>query len=183
MQVDTRYPVCWRMDEDGGHCYLKCKHAKKCWRMLCLEDVRTSLLEATRAAQMVCMILELVMNARLNIVAVLWAWWDARNKTNAEEQRMACEDVIHKVIVMVTDMLTMKKNRPKQDPKVKNGWARPPNGKLKINCDGAYVQSEKTGGWGFVIRNHDGEAVLAGAGHLHDTLMPDWRPWKRQQSM
>ena len=23
MEIDTRCPVCWRLDEDGGHCFLK----------------------------------------------------------------------------------------------------------------------------------------------------------------
>ena len=25
MQVDTLCPVCFRLDEDGGHCFVKCK--------------------------------------------------------------------------------------------------------------------------------------------------------------
>ncbi|KAJ1267477.1 hypothetical protein BS78_07G059300 [Paspalum vaginatum] len=149
------------MDEDGGHCFLKCKYVKKCWRMMCLEHVRTSLLEATTSAQMVCMILEREVNERLNIVALLWAWWDARNKTNVGEQHMSCEEVIHKATVMVTDMLTVGRNKPKQDTTARKRCVRPPEDKLKINCDGAFVQSEKIGGWGFVIKNHDGEGVLA----------------------
>jgi hypothetical protein len=28
--VDTRCPVCQRPNEDGGHCFLKCKYVKKC---------------------------------------------------------------------------------------------------------------------------------------------------------
>ncbi|WVZ78125.1 hypothetical protein U9M48_025887, partial [Paspalum notatum var. saurae] len=79
-----------------------------CWRMMCLEHARTSLLEATTSP-----------NDVLNIIALLWAWWDARNKTNAEEQRMVCK-------------------------------------------------SQKIGGWGFFIKNHDGEGVLADARHLQD---------------
>jgi hypothetical protein len=26
IDLDTRCPVCWRMDDDGGHCFLKCKY-------------------------------------------------------------------------------------------------------------------------------------------------------------
>ena len=39
MEVDTRCPVCWRLDEDGGHCFFKCKFAKRCWRALNLEEM------------------------------------------------------------------------------------------------------------------------------------------------
>ena len=28
MEVDTRCPVCVRLDEDGGHCFLKCKKSE-----------------------------------------------------------------------------------------------------------------------------------------------------------
>jgi len=37
---------------------------------------------------------------------------------------------------------------------------------LKINSDGALVSDTLTGRWGFIIRDHSGEAVVAGAGHL-----------------
>ena len=31
MEIDTRCPVCWRLDEDGEeHCFLKCKYVKEC---------------------------------------------------------------------------------------------------------------------------------------------------------
>ena len=30
MEIDTRCPVCWRLDEDGGHCFLRCKYVKEC---------------------------------------------------------------------------------------------------------------------------------------------------------
>lgn len=44
--LDTRCPVCFRYDEDGRHCFLKCKPARHCWRELQLEAERASLLEA-----------------------------------------------------------------------------------------------------------------------------------------
>jgi hypothetical protein len=34
IDLDTRCPICWRLDEDGGHCFLKCKAARACWRGL-----------------------------------------------------------------------------------------------------------------------------------------------------
>jgi hypothetical protein len=32
IDLDTRCPVCWCLDEDGGHYFLKCKMARACWR-------------------------------------------------------------------------------------------------------------------------------------------------------
>lgn len=42
MQVDTRCPVCFRLDEDGGHCFIKCKKVKEVWRKAQLEHVKTA---------------------------------------------------------------------------------------------------------------------------------------------
>jgi ribonuclease HI len=44
---------------------------------------------------------------------------------------------------------------------------------LKINFDGAFSQEERKGAWGFIVRDHDGLAMLASAGRinvLHDAL-------------
>ena len=59
MEVDTRCPVCWRLDEDGGHCFLKCKYVKECWRALNLEDIRMDLCGLSSAKQVVGHILKL----------------------------------------------------------------------------------------------------------------------------
>jgi hypothetical protein len=32
-------------------------------------------------------------------------------------------------------------------------WLKPPDGILKLNSDGAFFNQEKSGGWGFVIRD------------------------------
>jgi ribonuclease HI len=51
------------------------------------------------------------------------------------------------------------------------GTSTPPPGLLKINSDGAFVSDTLTGGRGFIIRDHSGEAVVAGAGRL--AAVPD----------
>lgn len=44
VETDTRCPVCGQLDEDGGNCFMKCKHVKKGCQGLNLEDVRLQLL-------------------------------------------------------------------------------------------------------------------------------------------
>jgi hypothetical protein len=54
-------------------------------------------------------------------------------------------------------------------------WSPPPPDVLKINIDGAFKES-KSGAWGFIIRNHEGATVLAGAGNVgpvHDALLAE----------
>jgi ribonuclease HI len=52
-------------------------------------------------------------------------------------------------------------------------WSRPAIDEYKINTDGAFLATRGGGGWGYVIRNHDGQVVKAGAGkstHLLDAF-------------
>lgn len=52
----------------------------------------------------------------------------------------------------------------------KERWKKPSTGVLKINSDGAFRASTGTGGWGFVIRDDQGDVVKAGAGHCQHLL-------------
>jgi ribonuclease HI len=49
----------------------------------------------------------------------------------------------------------------------------PPSNLLKINIDGAFCDKERKGAWGFVIRDSDGQGVLAGSSNplaVHNAL-------------
>ncbi|CAD6271196.1 unnamed protein product [Miscanthus lutarioriparius] len=61
-------------------------------------------------------------------------------------------------------------SRPKEEAnkssRIPETWTQPPRDILKVNCDGAFFAETKTGSWGFVIRGHNGHAVVAGSGSL-----------------
>ncbi|KAF8732917.1 hypothetical protein HU200_015267 [Digitaria exilis] len=121
MDIDTRCPVCWRFDEDGGHCFLKCK----------------------------------------------MAWWDARNKANAGEKKiLSIEEVMYRAQSMSVDSLIDKQQSFIKPLKVIPQWCPPKSDFLKINFDDAFLQERKSGEWGFVIRDHEGSALVAGIGKL-----------------
>ncbi|KAE8784042.1 hypothetical protein D1007_42402 [Hordeum vulgare] len=53
------------------------------------------------------------------------------------------------------------------------GWTKPEVGILKINSDGSYNKDTLTRGWGYIIRDHEGDVVVTAAGrlhHVHDAL-------------
>lgn len=58
MQIDTRCPVCHRQNEDGGHCFLKCKLMRKCWQSLDLEECRLELVQMQSASEFVDKIMQ-----------------------------------------------------------------------------------------------------------------------------
>jgi ribonuclease HI len=37
---------------------------------------------------------------------------------------------------------------------------------LKVNTDGAFLENTRKGGWGYVIRDEEGDVIRAGAGHV-----------------
>ncbi|WVZ95331.1 hypothetical protein U9M48_041113, partial [Paspalum notatum var. saurae] len=87
MKNDTLWPVCARLDEDMGH-HFKCKFVKSCWREMNLEEIRLHQLHDLPTAKEVAMHILLQEEVkRVQVVGLLWAWWDARNKVNAEEQQ------------------------------------------------------------------------------------------------
>lgn len=53
VEADSRCPVCMRLDEDGGHCFLKCKMVKKCWQAAGLENVRLYLTQMQTSHEVV----------------------------------------------------------------------------------------------------------------------------------
>jgi hypothetical protein len=91
MEIDTRCPVCKRLNEDGGHCFLKCKFVKQCWRAVGLEAIRCKLSELSSARQVAEYILNLKEEVRLLAIGLIWAWWDARNKVNVGEH-LKCDE-------------------------------------------------------------------------------------------
>ena len=76
MDIDTRCPVCWRMDEDVGHCFLKCEHVKECWRGVGMEDIRLKLCDMPSAKKVSAFILALN-EEKLLTISLLWSWWNA----------------------------------------------------------------------------------------------------------
>jgi hypothetical protein len=176
IRLDTKCPVCFRFDEDGAHCFLKCKAVRQCWRELGIETFRVQLLLSTTAEEFVMEVLKLRTDICIRVIVLLWRWWDVRNKMNAGELMPSCQETVWSVMSMVQDIL---KNDPKAidspAPKIQR-WLPPPVDYLKINVDGAYKMESKNGAWGFIVRDHEGSTVLAGAGNLgpvHDALIAE----------
>jgi hypothetical protein len=54
----------------------------------------------------------------------------------------------------------------------KRAGADPPNGIVKLNCGGAFSQSKRSGGWGFISRDYEGNVLSSGYGKLEKVLEP-----------
>jgi len=95
MKIDAMCGICGRLDEDGGHLFLKCKEVRPIWRELNLEMVRSDLLLAKSARTMMEKILKLNSKTQLKVVLLLWLWWTKRNKWREEGRRRTVVDIVY----------------------------------------------------------------------------------------
>jgi hypothetical protein len=71
IKLDTSCCICQRLDEDGGHLFLKCKEVKKVWRELNLETVRCQLAECGSAKEMMELVLKMEPKMQLTVIVAL----------------------------------------------------------------------------------------------------------------
>jgi hypothetical protein len=106
-------------------------------------------------------ILSLHDDVRLRVIMLLYSWWEARNKANAGEGMRPLGQIVHRS-TMLTAEAGPRKEEVIKGPRPPETWTRPPENILEVNCDDAFFAETKTGCWGFVIRDHDGHAILGG---------------------
>jgi len=140
VQLDTRCPVCHRFDEDGGHCFLKCKMVKRCWSSLSLEPVRQQLLLKQSAWEVVTEILALNDEVQTKTALLLWKWWSVRNKINKGERSQNSQEVAAEVLNLLSVQNNLERVEPVRQEGKSAGWIVPPPGQLKINSDGSFIQ-------------------------------------------
>jgi hypothetical protein len=154
------------MLEDGSHLFLKCKYVKRLWRELCLEDQRSAMAGKPSAKEVTAYILQLYGNLQLKVVLTMWLWWNERNGVREGERRRTPADLAFVVQKNVQDFLELH-NQPTGGPSTKQTrWHKPSQGWLKLNSDGTFHAERGEGGWGYVIRDEDGDVIAAGAGFL-----------------
>jgi hypothetical protein len=56
-------------------------------------------------------------------------------------------------------------------PLSKSKWNKPGHETLKVNCDAAYKQNFGLGGWGYIIRDSDGDVVRARWGEIPSVMV------------
>jgi ribonuclease HI len=166
VNLDTKCPVCNRLDEDGGHVFLKCKKVKECWVQLGLSDTRCKLMDCNSAQAMLECLWTCEEEVQLKALVLMWEWWGARNKVNAGESIKRASEIIGNVERHLLDFSSLRPPPKPPKPPDTSIWEKPKEDFMKVNFDGAFHEATGTGGWGFIIRNHRGEFVAAGAGRL-----------------
>jgi hypothetical protein len=97
------------------------------------------------------------------IACMMWRWWTNRNKINAKEKVGGQENVVAQTRFWAGEC---KVFCSKVCPVETKEWKTPSGDRLKINIDGAFAASTRTGGWGFAVRDSTGQIRGSGAGAL-----------------
>jgi ribonuclease HI len=173
VDLDTACPVCHRLNEDGGHVFLKCKMVKACWSSLGLADTRDLLLPCNSAQSMLEELWKCDTEVQLKALTLMWEWWGFRNKVNSGDASANSLEVCHLVEKHMVDFKSMKLPAIPPKPPDQHKWAKPPDNQVKVNFDGAFDYITGSGGWGYIIRDQAGDFVAAGSGksvHLRYSL-------------
>jgi hypothetical protein len=93
MKLDTKCPVCQRLDGDGGHLFLKCKLARHVWRELKLEREWENLNDLVNARDVIEQILKEKEDRRLLMFITFWFLWTERNIVREEGCRRSAETI------------------------------------------------------------------------------------------
>jgi hypothetical protein len=133
------------------------------------------LLQAQSANAFAQEVLKLTSNTRTLVLILLWRWWDERNRVNAGEEGRSTADFVRAVLCCLMEP-EHTRPAPTLAAKEQAKWKPPDVGWLKANIDGAFLNETKKGAWGFIIRDHGGQMILAGAGNVnpvHNALMAE----------
>ena len=92
----------------------------------------------------------------------------SRNQVREGERRRSPDDI---ALLCGRQAIEIKNlhSLPAAEPRARtrrSKWERPPIGMLKLNVDGAFRESDKNGGWGYVIRDESGDAIQSGSGRV-----------------
>ena len=164
VKTETVCPVCYRLDEDCGHLFFKCKMAKECWRMMNLEHIRAELEQCRSGKETVMRILSFEQKDQNRVFIWLWRWWSARNKANVGERMATAAEISNSVSFHMMEFEKMA-NRCITKPNIPAPkWKPPPVDHYKINVDASFFESTRARGWGFVVRDCEGKFLEGGAG-------------------
>lgn len=170
MKIDTKCPVRDRLDEDGGHLFLKCKFAKQVWRELKLEEECAQLSNFVNAREVVAQILKKKQDKKMIMIIAMWFLWNERNAIREEGRRRTTESIARAIRSYAEENWAKPDIQQQGAKRGVKYWSRPQAGILKLNCDAAFNPENKSGGWGFLIRDNDGDVVLNGWGRVNHLL-------------
>jgi hypothetical protein len=104
IELDTKCPMCLRLDEDAGHLLLKCKFARAVWQRVQMDDLREKLAQLGSGHDVFYAIWECkaVQMKLITILRVLWSEWNA---VNTDERIKSIDKVCYQISQYISEFL------------------------------------------------------------------------------
>jgi hypothetical protein len=166
IELDTRCPICWRLDEDACHLLFRCKFSKGVWRESQLENIRLQLAALSSPKEVFHYLWDCVVVLQVKLITLMWVLTFERNAVNAGERMKNVSQavgLIQKYYLEFREFFTKTKD---ENPIVQKSWTKPRTGFLKGNVDASFKEETMSGDWGCVIRNEEGGIEGAGMGKI-----------------
>jgi ribonuclease HI len=173
MKIVDRCPICESVGEDGGHLFFKCRLATEVWSYLNLDRERISLASTALARDAVDLILKSKEDCRLLMIITMWFIWHERNLIREEGRRRDAQFIAQCIKSYADENVSALEGNSGAVSRLPNHsqkWSKPPPGFLKLNYDASFIPSSLSGSWGFLIRDCDGDVVMAGKGKIDHLL-------------
>ncbi|TVU49312.1 hypothetical protein EJB05_00620, partial [Eragrostis curvula] len=114
-------------------------------------------------------ILSLREEMKLDLITT-WTWWTERNRIREGEQRRTTTGLTQSINAYLAEVANLNEKEAKPMYKIKQRWSKPEGEFIKVNCDASFSPSDRSGGWGYIIRDQDGDVVSAGRGKMMHLL-------------
>ncbi|XP_060961857.1 uncharacterized protein LOC133032054 [Cannabis sativa] len=167
MKIDNTCDMCGRYIESLTHALWSCKKAKQVWKLLPLyKHIKDS-----KGQSMFDILTEF--NNKLStvefeeVIKILWAIWENRNRKRNNKQVMNGERLIDWVFNSYSPpVINPKQGTPTPEINKEGTWLSPPEGMVCVHCDVAVILGQVGVGLGFVWRDWKGNTLSAGMSFL-----------------
>ena len=92
----------------------------------------------------------------------MWMRWSERNKIREEEQRRPIHLIVKWVECYIGEITQSTAKEPRSIARRIQKWQKLAHGFLKINRDASFRKETGDGGWGYVIRDEEGDLIVEG---------------------
>uniref|UniRef100_A0A803Q9L8 Reverse transcriptase domain-containing protein n=1 Tax=Cannabis sativa TaxID=3483 RepID=A0A803Q9L8_CANSA len=165
VSIDTTCSLCQSAPETSLHLFVNCPFAQNCLRKA-LGSARDSI-EQTFAAWFQHGLSNWSSSDIESISMLCWALWRCRNDFIWNNTQPSVDKIISSAKLTLDQWKsaqsltkTLSNSRPPTVESLER-WTKPTYPMIKVNVDGATFAEQKSFGWGFVARDHDGSFLKA----------------------
>ena len=174
LQIDPQCPRCGEERESVEHLMLKCGESSLIWRASPLR-IDSEMERSTPISEWCSNWLEKCLDVKAWAVTmmVMWQIWNSRNSWVFNQRKDDPRDACARALKLMEDFLdAMTRELPGPPPPNRDQqWRKPSRGLNKLNSDAAAKNGK--GGLGVVVRDEEGEVLLAAGVRLEEVSSPE----------